>query len=268
MDTPRLMNEHPDATSPSNWVRAAGYPREVIGDAILHLQDAAARLGLKFYASHDWGAFKAHRTQADPSIKLNPRWDPAYSRLEPGFAVAIRGFDAEGRSATFGAVRVYEWHDGRNLASEARTLRLYYDRPDLDARFTEHACQLPAIAERISGRVAVTGALWVRRDLRGPRPELGQARVSQLVSALNRLTAVGGYDAGWCVATTPAEHVIDGISERYGWARVETSSFPERLAIGSPLKGVHLMDSTRGEVIAEAIRLCRDGLPTPDQPRA
>lgn len=255
------MNERPDMTPPCNWVQSAGAWRETVADAIRRLQDDAASTRIRFVVRHDFAELTARRTAL--GLGLNARWDPRFSRQDPAWSVWIHGLDGDGETASFGAVRVHDWHGGRTLATEARTMRWYFDRPELDALPAEHAHQLPPIADRIQGRVATTGALWVRPDLRGPRPELGQAHLSQIVSALNRLVAAGGYDPGWLVATTPERHFVHGMPDRYGWPHVEAKSFHESIAAGTGPGPVHLMWARREEALAEAIAIRRDGVPAP-----
>lgn len=253
------MNARPSLTSARNFLLGEGRWREIVGAAVSVLEIEALRLGVEFRPGYDFAMLATTRTLAP----LNPRYDVTRSRLTPRNAVWVPG-TREGLLVTRQAVRLYAWYEGKTLASASRALEVYHDHPD-EAGHREHAIVASPIADRIHGRVAFNGALYVDKALRGERSELGGARLSQIISALNRLLALALFEVDWCIATTPVDHRDRGISERYGWARVEPAAYTESL---DTTTNVCLMWSRREDILAEAESIVAGGIaPAEPEPR-
>lgn len=108
---------------------------------------------------------EANQGNRDSWMPLVPMFDTNYNRLDDNNFVAIVGFNCAGEVVTANAARLYDWrcHD---LVFAAHTLSLMYDNPKR-ARPGEY-CNMPIpAAHQITGRVAFTGAAWVRDDHRG-----------------------------------------------------------------------------------------------------
>jgi hypothetical protein len=218
--------------------------------AVKMLDDAAERAGLTLDPSHEPAYLDGH------VAPLNPRYTSG--RLTSRNFVHVLGSGlSPTQVATRSALRVYNWYDGNTLASESRALRVYYDHPE-DAKHTEHAIFSSPIADRIQGRAAFNGAVWVHPDLRGPRDELGGAHVVRIVSSLSRFLALYLFDVDWCVATTPAKLAMDGLWERAGWAGC-TGGLNEAVD-GIHNQNCHLMWSRREDIIAEAEQIAAHGI--------
>lgn len=250
------MNERPSLHSAHRFLLGEGRDRDAAIRAVARLENLAHQVGITFGASH---AF--HEIVPVPLAPLNPRYDfKRTTHLGPRNAFWVGGWAAGevfSGVATRSAARLYNWYDGANLASESRALRVYYDHPE-DAKHDEHAIISAPIADRIHGRVCFNGAVWVSPDLRGPRPELGGVFVSQIVSALSRMFALYLFDPDWCIATTPTAHFLKGTSERYGWAGIAHPAHTE--CVAGNHADVHLMWSRRDDMLAEAERICAEGL--------
>lgn len=250
-------------TEVASWMRRGQRWRQVAEDAAAALDHQACALGIRFEPGHDFERFKALRATMDQA-PLNPRYDPAYCRLDHRNAAYLIGWDPEGEIASMSAVRAYDWHDGRTLASESRNLRAVYDRPELDGRHLEHSMVTAPIADRIHGRVTYNGAVVIRKDYRGARDEIGKARLSQIVSGLGRMLALGLFGADWAVAASKTFMVLNGAAKRYGWAKIE-AGVTEKLAIGVGLPDCHLMWSRREDMVTEAQRIIAAGGVTRDE---
>lgn len=243
------MNERPSLTSARDFLAGEGRWRESVLEAVARLDTLALKLGIEFEPYHN--PTLLHEGDAP----INPRYRFG-ARISPRNFIHISGY-APGVHVSRQAIRLYNWYDGANLASESRALRVYYDHPE-DAPHTDHCIINAPIADRVHGRVCFNGAVWVAPDLRGPRPELGGVFVSQIVSTLSRMFALYLFDPDWCVATTPADHFKRGTSERYGWAGIAHPAHVER--VGDSINDVYLMWSRREDMLAEAERIARDGL--------
>jgi len=250
------MNARPSLTSACSYLLGEGRWRETIVDAVTVLEHEAAKVGIQFMASH-----RPDSLYVD-CAPLNPRYTAA--RLTGRNFFCLHGSkDIYLPSVTRAASRLYTWHGGATLASESRALRIYYDHPE-DAKHTEYAIFSCPIADRIQGRVAFNGAVWVDPALRGDRPELGGARVSQIVSSLSRLMAAYLFDVDWCIATTKTDKVLKGTAARYGWAGI-TAGVTESIAGVPGAADCHLMWSRREDILAEADRIVRHGLIKPER---
>lgn len=238
------------------FIAEAAEWRDTLEKAIGVLDATAFKIGLTFEPSHDFRSIAI-----PPGSALNPRYDAETSRLTERNAVWIGG-DENGRWATRQALRIYNWYSGATLASESRALRVYYDHDD-DARHTDYAIYDHPIADRIRGRVAFNGAVWVSPDLRGPRPELNGVHVAQIISPLSRFIAAYLYDVDWCIATAPAGHKKAGITDRYGWAGV-VPGLRENIGGMSTENDCWLMWSRREDILAEAERIATHGLRAQD----
>lgn len=257
------MNARP-STPARHLLEQGGRWRETVATAVSALERAGERVGIDFLPCDEpWELINA-RANWSIDASLNPRFDPERGRLNARNYAALYSVmrpPQKHRCATTQAIRLYNWYDGANLASESRALRVYYDHPD-DAKHTEHAIITAPIADRIHGRVCFNGAVWVSPDLRGPRKELGGVFVSQIVSALSRMFALYLFDPDWCIATTPEDHFLKGTSERYGWAGIASPCHVENIGNGDVK--VRLMWSRREDMLAEAERIARDGLRAPE----
>ncbi len=249
------MSNRSSFTPAHNWLLGEDHWRETVLAAVNVLELEAAKVGLRFQPSHE-------PTYLDDSdAPLNPRY--VKGPLTGRNFFCILGDTPDG--TTRQAVRLYNWYDGASLASEARALRIYYDHPS-DAQHTDYALYDCPIADRINGRVAFNGAVWVHPDLRGARPELDGRHVAQIISPLSRLLALYLFDVDWCIATTKETLVGKGVTARYGWAGIEPGVRENIGSIGGD-PACWLMWSHREDILAEATRIARDGIPMPAQPR-
>jgi len=233
------------------FIAEAAEWRNLLEKAIGALDAEAFKLGLTFEPSHN-------PAYLDGSIApVNPRYLPG--RLSARNFVHIMGSGGNPEHLqTRQALRVYNWYDGATLASESRALRVYYDHEE-DAGHREYAIYSHPIADRIHGRVAFNGAVWVAPDLRGPRSELNGAHVSQIISPLSRLFALYLYDVDWCIATTKEALVLKQVTDRYGWAGVEPGLKENIGSIGGETD-CWLMWSRREDILKEAERIIEKGV--------
>lgn len=233
--------------SAGDFIHVNQRDRWKVMQAIRALDDLAAKVGITLDPSFDPAYLDGH------VWALNPRYSSP--RLNPRNFVHVMGSGGNPtRLVTRSAIRLYNWYDGKTFASESRTLGVYYDYPQ-DAPHTDQAIVLAPIADRIHGRVTYNGAVWIDKELRGPRDELNGGHVSTIVSALSRMLAVYLFDVDWCVATASKAHVgHGGPTEHYGWNGIAFPCHAER--VGDLSADVHLMWSRRQDILDEAERIC------------
>lgn len=231
----------------TDFIQDYGFGRDQVEDAVAHLDARARKIGLKFEPSFD------PKTLDATVWPLNPRY--ASPRLNPRNFVHVRG-EIGGVLKTRSATRLYNWYDGKTFASESRNLGVYYDFPE-HARHTDQAIILAPIADRIHGRVAYNGAVYIAKELRGPRDELSGGYVSSIVSAMSRMLALYLFDVDWCVATASKEHIgYGGPAEHYGWKGFAYPPHAER--VGTLSADVQVMWSRREDILEEAERIRTD----------
>lgn len=250
------MNARPSFTSARTFLEGEGRWRSTVAQAVGRLEQIALGMGVQFVPCDPEG-FVIERDAAGIPGPLNPRYDYRRSRLFSRNFVSFVG-KRDGGGISTQAGRLYTWTGGATLASEARALRIIYDHPD-DARHTDYSIFAHPIADRIHGRVAYNGAVFVREDLRKARDELGGIHLAQVISPLSRLAALYLFDVDWCIATTKAKLFLNGTADRYGWAGISGGVDQHIEGIGGE-RDHYLMWSRRDDMLAEAERICAEGL--------
>ena len=81
-------------------------------------------------------------------------------------AFCLIGRNRVGETVATHAVRLYDWAS-TSFAEEAESLRLFYADPTR-MKYPNETCRVSAAAAHdVTGRVAYSGAAWVRPDYRG-----------------------------------------------------------------------------------------------------
>jgi hypothetical protein len=139
-------------------------PLHLIGRFFLALEVELRTHGVQLHVASPASLLQANRDNRRTWLPLVPMFDETYHSFDDSNFVAILGINAAGDVVTANAIRLYDWRN-MDLAHAARTLRLMYEDPK-NAQ-PEEACRIPiASAHRITGKVAFSGAAWVRDDYR------------------------------------------------------------------------------------------------------
>lgn len=195
----------------------------------IHLVYGPCRLLAQYFALADMlarsrGILLRVRTDFDRLLELNerhadswpalaPMFDPRHCGLSGDKAFWIEGIDETGETAVIHSGRLYD-HGARSVADDMCSLQVYYDDPEPHLAAGAYVRVSAPTAHHLCGRVALTGALWVRPDYR-------RIGLTKFVPRLTRALALTRWD-------TPAfwgavEHELHdlGATSSYGSWHVE-----------------------------------------------
>lgn len=158
---------------------------------------------------------EVNRQNRNSWAALFPGLDVNYSDLDDTNSLCFIGRNHKGEAVVAQAARLYDFQN-KSFSDASRDLSALYSNPsEFEAR--GEACKVTAWAGRlITGRVAYSGATWVRPDLRG----------NGLVNVLPRLsrtaaTALWGPD---CIFGMMAESLVKaGLLRSNGFRNLEWS---------------------------------------------
>ncbi len=141
-------------------------PSELLGPFFIEADAAARRAGVLLTIgdfSELVAVNRANRLNWPPLI---PLFDPCNGALPQEEASCLIGRNRAGEAVATHAVRLYDWRD-TSFTEEAESLRLFYADPG-GMRLPKETCRVSAAAAHdVTGRVAYSGAAWVRPDYRG-----------------------------------------------------------------------------------------------------
>jgi hypothetical protein len=147
-------------------VRLVHGPRDLLARYIAYADETARDLGVRFRISRDFDRLIALNTEhRDSWPKILPSFDPKYSTLSADNAFFVEGVDDKGDTVVTSAGRLYD-HGDRSLASDLRSLRVFYDDPAPPAGAGESVSVSADLAEHIYGRAMFSAVVWVRPDYR------------------------------------------------------------------------------------------------------
>jgi GNAT superfamily N-acetyltransferase len=165
-------------------------PTAAVADFILRTDRAARSAGVRLSLSTDFDELlDLNGRNQEAWYALPPFYDPTFGAIPHGQAFWLRGINADGETVLTHAVRLYLC-EGSSFKQEMEALRILYSGgvPYSDARIRAEVT-VPGAAE-MTGRITVSGALWVRPDYRGN----GFARsIPRLTRALSLTTWYPDY---------------------------------------------------------------------------
>lgn len=219
-----------------------GQPFPVALDAIARRIDA---LGLSIEVRTDfWDLRYAHAAHAGSGAKTAPMYDLTFGPIPfdaRWFAIVDRG----GEIVATSAVRPYDWR-GTNAKREIESGAAFTPFPDMQAR---GRCAVPAEAAEITGIVAHSGAMWVRKDHRGPRPD--GSHLVRLLSETNRFWAADRWSVDWVWSVLDRDLAARGKVQAYGYTRAIPGTAIEWP--GLAIRWGVLLMKPRAEIHADAL---------------
>ena len=218
-------------------------PAEAIGRVVLATDFAVRNLGIRLSLSSDFEELAdINRANRRDWYPLMPNFDPRQSSLSADNAFWLKGVDAQGDVVLCHAVRLYAFA-GTSFKEELESLRFYYGRPaEAAAAGLSIEVTAPA-ADRITGRVSYSGALWVRSDFRG-------GGLARLIPPLSRVLAVTRWYPAYhtCILMQPT--VEKGMAAVYGYDHLEYAIWVRNL----PGFGANLKSAVCWKTTEEATR--------------
>jgi len=152
-----------------------------------------------------------HRDSWPP---LTPTYDPGVWRGDEQNAFAIVGRNAEGEIVATQAARIFHWSPRTNFGKEAEALRIFYRDPGADANRSERCDVSAQGAFGLTGRVALSGGIWIRPDYRG-------RRLTELMGRMGRAYALGKYDIAYNASVMTEAVCSRGLWRLAGYTRIE-----------------------------------------------
>lgn len=189
-------------------------PHDLLARYVVFLEEATMDLGVRLSISTDFSRLAAvHKQNGDSCPNLSPAFNPACSILSDANAFWIEAIDQFGGTVMTSAGRLYD-HGDRSLADDLRALRVLYNDPAPQiARGARIEVTAPS-AERMCGRIMLSGAIWVRPDYR-------RHGFTKIVPRFTRAYAMTIWNTPMFWATIePRLHEI-GVTRAYGSWLVE-----------------------------------------------
>jgi hypothetical protein len=188
-------------------------PRELLSHYFTAVEEALLERGLLVSISTDFEKLVAlNSAHRDSWVPLLPFSDPCFNDLRDAFWLDVR--NTRGETIMTHCGRLFDWHD-TTLEREIKSLRLLYNdpAPHVAAGEVIDVVDTPS-ASRITGRVLLTSAAWIRPDFR-------RHGLTKLVPRLSRAHAYARWLTKYTICfVEPHLHAI-GISRAYGDYNVE-----------------------------------------------
>jgi hypothetical protein len=190
-------------------------PQDLFKRYFADVEDLLLERGLQIGVSFDFEKLvrvnAEHRSSWPP---LLPFSNPAFNSLNRHNAFWLDVQDDRGDTVMTHCGRLFEWSE-TTLEHEITSLRLFYMQPSLHAAAGEaiEIVDAPS-ASRISGRVLLTSAAWVRPDLR-------RHGLTKVVPRVSRVYAYARWRTSYTICfVEPKFHAV-GVTRAYGDYHVE-----------------------------------------------
>lgn len=196
------------------------------------LRHAAAARGVSLSVSEDFRAFgELSRTLAGRG-SLSPMFDPAYSALDEERAFWVVGRDRAGAVVHLQAFRL-DWIESSLSETFADWLVPLYRSTGDDPRPAAGGLSPSPLANRIAGRVAYHGELWIR-----PSAARGMIGLSDLLPRFGLIEAYLRWQPDWLYGFVSERKACRGLPIRWGY----TICQPGVLCWDQPLRDCPLVE--------------------------
>jgi hypothetical protein len=189
-------------------------PRDLLGRFFLDIDAAFRERGIVISIRTDFEELLAVNEENQLHwASLVPIVHPRKSRLDASTAYWLRGQDSTGRVVCTQAARFFDWQD-TNLKEEMRSMRVFYADP-APYLAEGQGCEVTApSAEKISGRVQYSGAIWAHPDFRG-------RQLASLIPRVSRAFAYTKWRTDFCFGLVEPILIEKKIAAAYGHTRTE-----------------------------------------------
>lgn len=188
-------------------------PLDILSSALQSGSELAQERGIELSFETLDTLLDVNRLHAATWLPITPTYDPRFWRGDEENAFSIVGRNESGEIVATQALRVFDWPN-TDFGREAEALRIFYLDPARDARPGE-ACEVTARATfHVSGRVALSGGIWIRPDYRG-------RRLTGLLVRMGRAYAIAKYNIEWNTAVMTEAVYAAGLSRQVGHTGVD-----------------------------------------------
>jgi hypothetical protein len=221
-------------------------PSDAIANFVLATDRAVRDIGIRLSLSTDFSELQqVNGANRSDWYALSPNFDPGGCALSSDNALWLKGVNRDGEVVLCHALRLYSVR--QTLKDELESLEFYFDEPAVARRAGVKVEVEAPIASRMTGRVAYSGALWVRSDFRG----VGLARS---IPPLSRAIALTQWYPAYhtCVLTQSTEE--KGMAGVYGYQHCEYALWYTNLPGFAPFLKSALCWMETAEIEAEVVK--------------
>jgi hypothetical protein len=188
-------------------------PSDLLGRFFLASIASASKLGISF----SFGTFEdlilANLENRDSWRPLNPTFNPTSGLVAPETSCVILGRNTDGKVVTSLAIKVFEWAN-TNFKLEAESLRILYADPAAMAPYgAKCEVNIPS-ADKLTGRVAYSGAGWLHPSVRGNQ-------IGAIMSRIIRIYAYTRWNVDVSCALSASSLMAKGYTKQNGFVHEE-----------------------------------------------
>ena len=204
-------------------------PEELLVQLFLRLEHAVRQLGLRLSFGSLTSLCAINAANRASWMPLFPVYRPDYWPHTPSDSFVLLASEPDGRPIATLAVRIYDWPSS-TFHAEATSLRLFYG--DVERfRGRGERCEVSAGAtHKVTGRVALAGAVWVHPDWRK------HARLMVLMPRFARAYALARWGVDFYTLLMTEAVFNGGLTRKTGMANIDWSVDMR----GSPLGNLRL----------------------------
>lgn len=203
-------------------------PHELLGRFLLKADLAARQRGVQLCFGTLAELVEVNRRNRSSWLPLVSTFDPSVGGITSENSICVLGRDPSGEVVTTQSVRLFQWQ-GKTFADAARDLTLFYDDPATARLPGEHCLVTAEAAQRVGGRVTITGAGWCRPDYRG-------TFMTAIFPRVTRAVALTTWAPDHLTCVMSDKVVAGGLADRAGWKQAHW----DIRMVGSPIGNLRL----------------------------
>jgi len=199
-------------------------PQDVLGRFFLLADYALRESGVTLGFGTFDEVVETNRTNRDTWRPLLSTFDPRNGLMDPDWAYALIGRNAQGKIVTAQAGRVFDWRH-TNFTEQAQGLRLFFDNPAVKARSGEICTVTAPSASRLGGIAAFSGAGWWHPSVRGKV-------LGALLARVSRAYAYTRWQTDLTTAVMSTGLIEKGFAKQNGHRHVESGFALRNFEVG------------------------------------
>jgi hypothetical protein len=188
-------------------------PIGLLGRFLLKAEAACRWRGVQLRLATPAELLEANSANVSSWSPLLPVFDLRFNELNSSNMFAVIGCDNSGKVVACQAARHFEWND-TNYFDECRSLRLFYNDPEVD-KLPDERCDVSALVTKsVRGSVAFSGAAWCLPEYRG----IG---LIEIMPRIARALAYTKWKSDFTVTMMTEHNVRKQVFKRSGYANIE-----------------------------------------------
>ena len=200
-------------------------PQDVLGRFFLLADYALRELGVTLGFGTFDDVVATNNANRDTWRPLLPMFHPDNGLMDQQWAYTLIGRNPQGKTMTVQSARVFDWRQ-TDVATEARSLRLFYSDPAAMARPNETCLVTTPSAPHLNGLVAFSGAAWWHPSVRGKL-------IGAILSRVSRAYAYTRWQTDLTLAMMAKGLIEKGFAGQNGYRHAEIGLVLENFEIGA-----------------------------------